>query len=90
VPTVVLPSACRSLAAGRANVRVHGATVAAALDDLMRRHPGLVDVLYDGRGALKRSIGLFVGDDDVRDLDGLATRLGDELELVVVVAMAGG
>ena len=90
MPTVVLPSACRALAAGRATVRVQGATVAAALLDLVTTHPGLVDVLYDGRGALKRSIGLFVGDDDVRDLDGLATRLGDELELVVVVAMAGG
>jgi hypothetical protein len=39
---------------------------------------------------LKRTVGIFVGEDDVRTDEGLARALGPGERVVLVAAMAGG
>lgn len=90
MPVVELPAALRPRAAGKAKVLVEGATVAQALDSLCRAHPELRPHLFTGAGQLKRAVGLFVGEDDVRSDEGLARALGPTEVLVLVAAMAGG
>jgi molybdopterin converting factor small subunit len=46
--------------------------------------------MFDDNGALRRSINLFVSDEDVRFLDGLDTVLADGQTLSIVPAVAGG
>lgn len=90
MPIVELPSALRGRAAGRARVKVDGATVAEALESLCRAHPELRPQLFGAGGALKRTVGIFLGEDDVRSAEGLARALGPGELLVLVAAMAGG
>ena len=90
MPVVELPAALRPRASARAKVQVDGATVAEALESLCRAHPELRPRLFTGAGQLKRTVGIFVGEDDVRSDAGLARPLGPSELVVLVAAMAGG
>ncbi len=57
--TVNVPTQLRSLTGGLREVRAEGATLAAVIADLERRHPGLRDRILDERG-VRRFINLFV------------------------------
>jgi sulfur-carrier protein len=90
--TVALPGALQPYAAGRAEVEVDaaGGTVADALADLARRHPGVVDRVLDERGAVRPHVNLFVDGESVRWLEGLDTPLGEGSTLAIVPAVSGG
>ena len=90
MPLVELPAALRPRGTSRAKVKVEGATVAQALEAVCRAHPELRPRLFTGAGQLKRTIGIFVGEDDVRSEEGLARTLGEDELIVLVAAMAGG
>ena len=90
MPIVELPAALRPRAAGRAKVQVEGATVAQALESLCKAHPELRPQLFTGAGQLKRTVGIFVGEDDVRSDEGLARALDPRELVVLIAAMAGG
>lgn len=90
MPLVELPAALRPRGSSRAKLKVEGATVAQALESLCRAHPELRPRLFTGAGQLKRTIGIFVGEDDVRSDEGLARALSSTDVVVLVAAMAGG
>jgi molybdopterin converting factor small subunit len=80
----------RTLTAGSSQVDVDAGTVGEALDALEAAHPGFKDKLLDGDGNLVRYVNVFVDDDDVRFMDGLATAVPDGGTLSIMQAVAGG
>lgn len=90
MPVIRIPAPLRGRTEGRAEVRVDGGSVRTALEALDRAHPGLAEVLFDARGQLHRFVNVFVGDADVRELQGLDTRVADDDVLAIVPAVAGG
>lgn len=87
--TVRIPPPLRPLTGGADEISVEGATVQQALDALDAKHPGLKERICDDRG-VRRSVNLFVGDEDIRYLDGLGTALDAGAVISVVPAIAGG
>lgn len=87
-----LPTALAEAAGGRRVLEIDPAppTVGALLEGLASSHPGLERRIRDERGALRRFVNVYVGDDDVRYLDGLATPLADGAEVWVLPSVAGG
>jgi sulfur-carrier protein len=65
-------------------------TVAALLDSLAATHPDLERRVRDERGRLRRHVNLFLGPENVRDLDEQATRLAPGAELAIIPAVSGG
>jgi molybdopterin converting factor small subunit len=72
---------------GRAHVEARGATVAAVLDDLERRHPGLRFRVIDEQGRVRPHMRIYVGAEPVTTL-ARRVRAGDELH--VLGALSGG
>ncbi len=71
-------------------VTAHGDNLEEVFSDLEGRYPGLAEQLVDGRGGLQRYVNVFLGDEDVRYLDGLQTRVPDGAEISILPAVAGG
>lgn len=90
MPTIRIPSALRTLTAGHADVEVTAATVRDALAELERRHPGIAAKLFDGAGAVKPFIRIYVRAEDIGGMSGLDTPVGDRDEIDIIPAIAGG
>ena len=88
--TVRVPTTLRTLTAGASEVAVDGTTVGEVLDNLEAAHPGFKSRLFDDAGGLRRFVNVFVADDDVRVLDGLATPVPDGDTDAIIPAVARG
>jgi molybdopterin synthase sulfur carrier subunit len=88
--TVRVPTTLRTLTAGESEVSVDGATVADVIESLESSHPGFKERILDEGGELRRFVNVFVSDDDVRFIDGLATPVPEGETLSIVPAVAGG
>ncbi|HZP28244.1 MAG TPA: MoaD/ThiS family protein [Acidimicrobiia bacterium] len=88
--TVRIPTQLRTLSGGASEVAVEGATVAEVLAALDTAHPGFGERLHDESGNLRRFVNVFVADEDIRFLDGVATELKDGSVVSIVPAVAGG
>jgi sulfur-carrier protein len=86
---VRIPTPLRTLTGGQDEVKAAGATVAEVIEDLEKRHPGIKDRLLDAKG-VRRFINIYVGEEDIRFLDGLKTQLKAGDAISIVPAIAGG
>src|SRR5713226_1046903 len=87
--TVRIPTPLRKLTGDQRVVQASGATLVDLVEDLERRFPGIKARIVDGDGRVHSFVNIFVDDQDVRFLQGLATPLGEEAEVAIVPAMAG-
>ena len=88
--TVRIPTQLRTLTGGAGEVEIEGASVGEVLKALDVAHPGFADRLFDQAGNLRRFVNVFLADEDVRFLDGLATPVTDGATVSIVPAVAGG
>ncbi len=86
---VRIPTPLRTLTGGSGEVNASGETVKDVIDNLEQKHPGMRDRLLDDKG-VRRFVNIYVGDEDIRFLDGLETRLKSGDEISIVPAIAGG
>ncbi len=86
---VRIPAALRTITAGQDEVTGQGGTLGELLEDLEKKHPGLKDRLLDDKG-VRRFINIYVGEEDVRFLQGLATPIKSGDLISIVPAIAGG
>jgi molybdopterin synthase sulfur carrier subunit len=88
--TVRIPSVLRTLTNGKETIELSATTVDEALIQLEVAHPGMRARLCDENGKLRRFINVFVGEEDIRFLDGQATAIKDGELIDIVPAIAGG
>jgi len=87
---VRLPTILRPIAGGQATVRAEGATIGEVFEDLTRQFPGLGDRLLNDDGTMHKFVNVYLGDDDVRYLDKLDTKVSDDAVITILPAVAGG
>jgi molybdopterin synthase sulfur carrier subunit len=88
--TVRIPTPLRTLTGGNEAVKIEGKNVRELVENLEAAHPGIKERLVDEKGAVRRFVNLYVGEEDIRFLDGLDTELAGNEELSIVPAIAGG
>jgi len=66
------------------------ATVREALEFLCSLHPGIRDRLLNEQGEIREHVNVFLGREELRYLDGIATRLEDGAEITIMQAVSGG
>ena len=86
---VRIPTILRSYTAGSKTVDAAGSTIGEVLEDLESRYAGLRARLVDEVG-LRRFVNVYVNDEDVRFLGGLAAPVADGDNVTVLPAVAGG
>ncbi|MFN2152999.1 MAG: ubiquitin-like small modifier protein 1 [Anaerolineales bacterium] len=88
--TLRIPTPLRPYAQGQSEVAVQGATVGEALNDLVNQFPTLKKHLFTEADELRPFVNLFLGDEDVRHLQGVDTPLKEGDRLMIIPSIAGG
>jgi len=83
---VMMPSALRSYT-GAGEVEAEGETLAALLDDLDRRYPGIRFRVVDEQDRIRRHIRFFIDGEQSFDL---GMKLEPDTEVYIVQALSGG
>ncbi len=87
---VRVPTILRTYTGGESEVTAEGGTLSEVLDSLDGSYSGIRARIVDETGELRRFVNVYVGNDDVRFLDGLATATPDGTQISVIPAVAGG
>ena len=88
--TVRIPTPLRSFTGGVDEVAASGGTVGDVLAALGQRHAGLLSRLLDGEGRVRHFVNVYVGQQDIRSLQGLDSPVRDGDVLSIIPAVAGG
>jgi molybdopterin converting factor small subunit len=88
--TVHVLGQLRPYCGGAAQLAISADTVRGALEILEQGYADLYRQLCDETGAVRRHLNVFVNSDNVRDLDGVDTRLAPGDVLTVLPAVSGG
>ena len=91
MPVIIrIPGQLRTLTQGVSEVSVEGSTVGEALSGLEAAHPGVSERFLDESGNIRRSVNIFLADEDVRFLQGLETAISGGQTISILPAAAGG
>ncbi|MBP1701674.1 MAG: cysO [Chloroflexi bacterium] len=88
--TLRIPTPLRAYTGGNNEITVSGNTVGDALNDLVTIYPALRPHLYNGEGSLRPFVNLFLGENNIKDLQGLATPVSENDRLLLIPSIAGG
>ncbi|HKE28395.1 MAG TPA: MoaD/ThiS family protein [Bryobacteraceae bacterium] len=88
--TIHVPGALRTYCAGAAQLLISAYTVGGALEELQRSQSALYRNVCDETGKVRRHLNVFVNLDNVRDLDGVDTRLTQGDVVTILPAVSGG
>ena len=88
--SVRIPTILRTYTGGESEVSATGATLSEVLNDLDGTYSGIKGRILDESGELRRFVNVYVGNEDVRFLDSLATPTPDGTQISVIPAVAGG
>src|SRR3954468_24745530 len=88
--TIAIPTPLRQFVGGKSEVELEAAKAGEALEKLTTQFPELRKHLYNDQDALRNFINVYVGDEDIRHLDGPATAIEDGETVMIVPSIAGG
>jgi molybdopterin synthase sulfur carrier subunit len=86
---VRIPTILRSYTGGEKSIEGSGSTIEELFADINGRYDGLRERLVDDSG-LRRFVNVYLNDEDVRFLGGLAAPVTDGDTVTVLPAVAGG
>ena len=90
--TFHIPGALREFTGGRSTVEIPNtpATLGDALSVLWTLYPGVRDRIATEQGQVREHINVFIGNENVRYLGGLASPVASGAEISIVPAVSGG
>jgi molybdopterin converting factor small subunit len=88
--TVFIPTPLRRFTNNTSKVQVPAGNIKDVIKDLSHNFPELKKHLLDEGGKIRSFINIFVGDDDIRNLQQENTTVKEETVISIVPAIAGG
>jgi adenylyltransferase/sulfurtransferase len=85
-----IPAPLRFYTNGVSEIIVQGTTVSEAIDDFIEQFPVLRQHLFDKDGQLRPFVNLFLGENNIKELQGLDTPLRDKDRVILIPSIAGG
>ena len=90
MPRVQFTNHLKTLFPGLDEVEVPGGTIAEVVRELDSRYPRMAEYLLDERGALRKHVNIFVGEDLIHDRTTLSDAVADGETVFVLQALSGG
>jgi adenylyltransferase/sulfurtransferase len=90
MPVLRIPTPLRAYTDGQSNITVAGANISEALTDLTAQYPTIKPHLFNEGGELRPFVNLFIGENNIKDLQGVETPIKADDKLVLIPSIAGG
>jgi molybdopterin converting factor small subunit len=90
MPVLRIPTPLRAYTDGKSEVTVSGSNIADVLADLTAKYPALKPHLFNEGGDLRPFVNLFVGESNIKDLQGVDTPIKDGERIMLIPSIAGG
>lgn len=88
--TVIIPTPLRKFTNNTAKLEINADTIAKTVDELTVNFPELKKHLLDDSGQIRSFVNIFVGNDDIRNLQQGDTAVAPNAVISIVPAIAGG
>jgi molybdopterin synthase sulfur carrier subunit len=88
--TIIIPTPLRKFTNNTAKLQIKSGTISESITELTNNFPELKRHLLDDKGQIRSFVNIFVGDDDIRDLQQEQTIIKDDTIVSIVPAIAGG
>jgi len=88
--TVIIPTPLRKFTNNTARLQVSAGTIQDTVNELTRNFPDLKKHLLDDGGGIRSYVNIFVGNNDIRDLQQEHTAVAEDTVISIVPAIAGG
>jgi molybdopterin converting factor small subunit len=85
-----IPTPLRAYTDGRSEVNVNGSNISDVLTDLTTQYPAIKPHLFNEGGDLRPFVNLFVGENNIKDLQGINTPIPDGEKIMLIPSIAGG
>jgi molybdopterin converting factor small subunit len=85
-----IPTPLRPFTQGLREIEIDGETVGTLIESVATQYPSIKPHLFDESGDLRSYVNLFLNDEDVRNLNGYDTPVGQDDRLMIVPSIAGG
>ena len=90
MPVLRIPTPLRAYTDGKSEVTVSGSNISDVLTDLTTQYPALRPHLFNDGGDLRPFVNLFVGENNIKDLQGVDTPVKDGEKIMLIPSIAGG
>lgn len=87
---IIIPTPLRKFTDNEKNFQANSTNVNDSLSELTSTYPTLKTQLFDDDGNLRSFIKVFVGEDDIKDLQEGETAVASETVISIIPAIAGG
>lgn len=88
--TIIIPTPLRKFTNNTARLDIKADTIAKTVDELTLNFPDLKKHLLDDNGQIRSFVNIFVGNDDIRNLQHGDTVVKADTVISIVPAIAGG
>ncbi len=88
--TIIIPTPLRKFTGNQSKLEISAATIEEAVLDLSANFPEIKKHLLDEKGQIRSFLNIFVGEDDIRDLENEKTALASGTVVSIIPAIAGG
>lgn len=88
--TIIIPTPLRKFTNNTSRLDIQADTIAKTVDELTLNFPDLKKHLLDDNGQIRSFVNIFVGNDDIRNLQHGDTVVKADTVISIVPAIAGG
>ncbi|MCC6500167.1 MAG: MoaD/ThiS family protein [Anaerolineales bacterium] len=90
MPTLKIPTPLRTYTNGKSEVNVSGSNISDALADLSNQFPAIKPHIFNEGNELRPFVNIFIGEHNIKDLQGVDTPVNAGDRLMLIPSIAGG
>jgi len=88
--TIIIPTPLRKFTNNTAKLQIKTGTIEDSIRELTTNFPDLKRHILDDQGQIRSFVNIFVGDQDIRDLQNGKTEVKEDTVVSIIPAIAGG
>lgn len=88
--TIIIPTPLRKFTGNQSRLEIQAETISEVVNELILNFPDIKKHLLDEKGNLRSFINIFVGNDDIRNLQQEKTAVKPDTVISIIPAIAGG